>query len=233
VEIEQLPPVLPDFVAPDPADDEIDDVPRGEPRRLVAEAARTLARNAPEHELRAALGAAANALGDDPNDARALARAYRAALPYLVRDTAATPSVADAESTLAAMDSDDRLRFGVGLARAAIPALALDVELFEDEGYRYVATFPPAGSEGVDVAGKAAKWLTRRLTVDGDAPRVAMRRFLALLAEEAELERPTVAETIDRLLEEPMPEYPPNDRLFLALARGLVDEALAARGMPW
>ena len=67
----------------------------------------------------------------------------------------------------------------------------------------------------------------RRRRPAGDAP------FLAVLAEEVEVEMPLSAATIDRMLEEPMPAYPPNDRLFLALARGLVEEAVAERGFPW
>jgi hypothetical protein len=60
-----------------------------------------------------------------------------------------------------------------------------------------------------------------------------MRRFLAVLAEETEVELPLTAATIDRLLEEPMPSHPPKDTLFLELARGLVEEAVAERGFPW
>ena len=72
------------------------------------------------------------------------------------------------------------------------------------------------------------------MTVDGDdACRLAMRRFLAVLAEEVEVEMPLTAETLDRLLAEPMPAHPPNDALFLALARGLVEESVAERGFPW
>ena len=71
------------------------------------------------------------------------------------------------------------------------------------------------------------------MTVDGDDARLAMRRFLAVLAEEVEVEMPLTAETLDRLLAEPMPAHPPNDALFLALARGLVEEAVAERGFPW
>ena len=131
------------------------------------------------------------------------------------------------------MDEDERVERGPVLARAAAPALAVDLELLKDEGYRYVATYPPEGSEGVDVVGMAASWLTRRMTVDGDEARLAMRRFLAVLAEEVEIEMPLTAATIDRLLEEPMPAHPPKDALFLALARGLVEEAVAERGFPW
>ena len=103
----------------------------------------------------------------------------------------------------------------------------------KDEGYHYIAVFPPEGSEGVDIVGKAAKWLTRRMTMDGDAPRIAMRRFLALLAEEVEIELPVIAETLDRLLAAPMPPGPMQDPMFVALARGLVEEAVAERGFPF
>ena len=122
---------------------------------------------------------------------------------------------------------------GPALARAAVPALAVDVELLKDEGYRYVASYPPEGSEGVDVVGMAAAWLTRRMTVDGDEARLAMRRFLAVLAEEVEIDLPRTAATIDQLLAAPMPPHPPNDRPFLSLARGLVEEAITERGFPW
>ncbi len=137
------------------------------------------------------------------------------------------------EPLLEGMDEDERAERGPVLARAAAPALAVDLELLKDEGYRYVASYPPDGSEGVDVVGMAATWLTRRMTVDSDDARLAMRRFLAVLAEEVEVELPLTAATIDRLLAEPMPVHPPKDALFLALARGLVEEAVAERGFPW
>ena len=102
----------------------------------------------------------------------------------------------------------------------------------KDEGWRFVATYPPEGSEGVDVNGKAARWLTRRMTVEGDGPRVAMRRFLAPLAEQVEIELPLSAATLDALLAEPPPARVIQDRLFVAVARTLVDEAVTERGRP-
>jgi hypothetical protein len=60
-----------------------------------------------------------------------------------------------------------------------------------------------------------------------------MRRFLAVVAEEVEIELPLTAGTIDRILAEPMPAHPPHDRPFLSLARSLVEEAVAERGFPW
>jgi hypothetical protein len=131
------------------------------------------------------------------------------------------------------MDEEERVLRGPVLARAAAPALAVDLELLKDEGYRYVEVYPPAGSEGVDVVGMAATWLTKRMTVDGDDARLAMRRFLTVLAEEVEVEMPLTAETLDRLLAVDMPVAPFKDELFLALARGLVEEAIAERGFPW
>jgi hypothetical protein len=71
------------------------------------------------------------------------------------------------------------------------------------------------------------------MTMDGDAPRLAMRRFLALVAEEVEVDLPTCASALDTLLAEPMPQAPGQDRLFLALARGLVEESVAERGFPF
>jgi hypothetical protein len=163
----------------------------------------------------------------------AAAVAYRAALPLIARDEAVTSALAALEPTLAELDDEDRAQFAPVLARAAVPALGVDVELLKDEGYRYVATFPPEGSEGIDIVGKAASWLTRRMTMDGDAPRLAMRRFLALLAEEIEIDLPVSSAALDGLLAEPMPEAPGQDRMFLALARGLVEEAVAERGFPF
>ena len=159
--------------------------------------------------------------------------AYRAALPLIARDGAVTSALAGLEPTLAQLDDEDRAQFAPVLARAAVPALGVDVEQLKDEGYRYVATFPRAGSEGVDIVGKAASWLTRRMTMDGDAPRLAMRRFLAVLAEEVEVDLPSCATALDVLVAEPMPEAPTADRPFLALARGLVEEAVAERGFPF
>jgi hypothetical protein len=56
-----------------------------------------------------------------------------------------------------------------------------------------------------------------------------MRRFLALLAEEVEVDLPSrrrrsTASSRSR------PDAPAQDRLFVALARGLVEEAVAERG---
>jgi hypothetical protein len=234
-------------------------VPRGEPRRQLAQVAEALVTRAPEQELHEMLAAAAETLWADEARARvthalaahraeeltpqleaaagdsalALALAYHAALPLLARDERVRASLQELEPALAELDDEDRAQHGTVLARAAVPALAIDVELMKDEGYRFVAVFPPEGSEGVDIVGKAASWLTRRMTVDGDAPRVNMRRFLALLAEEVEIELPVTAETLDRLLAEPMPPAPIQDRMFLALARGLVEEAVAERGFPF
>ena len=209
------------------------EVPRGEPRRLLAAVAEALAAREPADVLRERLAAAAAAVDAPGDDELRLAVAYRLALPYLARDASIKEALADVEPLLDGMDEDERVERGPVLARAAAPALAVDLELLKDEGYRYVATFPPEGSEGVDVVGKAAAWLTRRMTVDGDDARLALRRFLAVLAEEVEIEMPMTAATVDRLLEEPMPPHPPKDVLFLALARGLVEEAVAERGFPW
>ena len=209
------------------------DVPRGEPRQLLAAVAGALAAREPADLLRERLAAAADAVDAPGDDPVRLALAYRLALPYLARDASIKEALADVEPLLEGMDEDERAERGPVLARAAAPALAVDLELLKDEGYRYVASYPPDGSEGVDVVGMAATWLTRRMTVDSDDARLAMRRFLAVLAEEVEVEMPLTAATIDRLLEEPMPMHPPNDALFLALARGLVEEAVAERGFPW
>lgn len=209
------------------------EVPRGEPRRLLAAVAEALAAREPADTLRDRLAAAADAVEAPGDDTLRLAVAYLLALPYLARDASIKEALADVEPLLDGMDEDERLERGPVLARAAAPALAVDLELLKDEGYRFVATFPPEGSEGIDVVGKAATWLTRRMTVDGDDARVAMRRFLAVLAEEIEVELPLTAATIDRLLDEPIPAHPPKDALFLALARGLVEEAVVERGFPW
>jgi hypothetical protein len=209
------------------------DVPRGEPRQLLAAVAGALAAREPADILRERLAAAADGVDAPGDDAVRLALAYRLALPYLARDASIKEALEDVEPLLEGMDEDERAERGPVLARAAAPALAVDLELLKDEGYRYVASYPPDGSEGVDVVGMAAAWLTRRMTVDSDDVRLAMRRFLTVLAEEVEVELPLTAATIDRLLEEPMPVHPPKDALFLALARGLVEEAVAVRGFPW
>ena len=212
-------------------------VPRGEARRLVAEVAKSLAARAPLSERDAKLAAAANALrelNDESADESALlALAYLAALRVLARDDSVTAPLAQLEPSLAQLDEDDRAQFAPTLARVAVPALGVDVELLKDEGYRYVATYTPEGSENVDVVGRAASWLTRRMTVVNNAPRLALRRFLALVAEEVEVDLPVTSALLDGLLEEPMPEAPGQDAPFLSLARGLVEEAMAERGPPW
>ena len=233
-------------------------VPRGEPRRLLAALVDALASRAPADEVAAKLTAAAGALVNDESRERverthveasenpaarlgtadapgrlALALAYRAALPLLARDERIRAPLEELESSFAELDADDRTRFGPVLARAAIPALGVDVALMKDEGYGFVAIYPPEGSEGVDIVGRAARWLTRLMTMDGDAPRQAMRRFLAVLAEEVEVDLPVISGTIDGLLAEPVPEAPQQDALFVALARGLVEEAVAERGFPF
>jgi hypothetical protein len=212
------------------------DVPRGEPRQLLAAVADALAAREPAPILGEKLTAAAAAVLDEEAQADerlAQAVAYRLALPYLARHEAVRGTLTEVEPLLEDLTEEELAERGPALARAAIPALAVDVELLKDEGYRYVATFPPEGSEGVDVVGKASAWLTRRMTVDGDDARLAMRRFLAVVAEDVEIELPLTAETIDRILAEPMPAHPPHDKPFLSLARGLVEEAVAERGFPW
>jgi hypothetical protein len=209
------------------------EIPRGEPRVLLAGVAEALVGREPAEALREKLAAAADAIQAPGEEDVRLALAYKLALPYLARDASIKEALAEVEPLLAGMDEDERRERGPVLARAAAPALAVDLELLKDEGYRFVATFPPAGSEGIDVVGKASIWLTKRMTVDGDDARLAMRRFLAVLAEEIEIEMPLTAATIDQLLGDAMPAHPPNDALFLALARGLVEEAVAERGFPW
>ena len=209
------------------------EIPRGEPRVLLAGVAEALVAREPAEALREKLTAAADAIQAPGDEDVRLALAYRLALPSLARDASIKEALAEVEPLLEGMDEDERRERGPVLARAAAPALAVDLELLKDEGYRFVATFPPAGSEGIDVVGKASIWLTKRMTVDGDDARLAVRRFLAVLAEEIEIEMPLTAATIDRLLEDAMPPHPPNDALFLALARGLVEEAVAERGFPW
>ncbi len=233
--------------------------PRGEPRRLLADVAKGLAARAPESERQLALEEAAEAVWDaaarervaqvlaqrgaaeraaqvdaaTPDNPLALALAYSLALPYLARDETVQAPLEELEPTFAAFDDDDRRSFGPVLARAATPSLPLDLELMKDEGYYFVSVYPPEGSEGVDIVGRAATWLTKRMTMDGDAPRVVMRRFLPLLAEEVEVELPAVAATLDLLLSEPAPPAPAGDKLFVSLARGLVEEVVAERGFPF
>lgn len=212
-------------------------VPRGEPRRLVAELARSLAAREPLPERDAKLAAAASALrelnAEFEDESTPLGLAYLAALRVLARDESVIGPLAQLEPALAQLDEDDRAQFAPALARAAVPALGVDVELLKDEGYRFVATYIREGSENVDIVGRAASWLTRRLTVVNDAPRLAMRRFLALVAEEVEVDLPVTSALLDGLVEEPMPAAPTQDAPFLSLARGLVEEAMAERGPPW
>lgn len=232
-------------------------VPRGDPRRRLAEVVDALAARASLEEVQDALAAAAEALWDDAARDRvedvlearhagiadldpagadgplALAVAYRAALPLLARDERVQTPLRELETSFAGLDEDDRSRFGPVLARAAVPVIGLDLASMKDEGYYFVSVYPPEGSEGVDIVGKAAIWLTKRMTMDDDAPRTAMRRFLALLAEEVEVELPLVSATLDAQLAEPVPAAPHLDPLFVALARGLVEEAVEERGFPF
>jgi len=219
--------------------DELDgvfEVPRGEPRRLLAAVADSLAVRETPPERDTKLTAAAEALRElnaQLDNSSALALAYLLALPMLARKESVVAPLAALEPVLASLDEGDREQFAPTLARAAVPALGVDVELLKDEGYAYVATYPPEGSENVDIVGRAASWLTRRMTVVNDAPRLAMRRFLALLAEEIEVELPVASGLVDAQLAEPMPTAPVEDAPFLSLARGLVEEAMAERGPPW
>jgi hypothetical protein len=211
------------------------EVPRGEARKRVAAVADALAQRKPEAELQPLLAAAAELLvgADEAGSDLRHAVAYDAALPVLARSEAVKAELAAAEPVLAAMDDEDRARYAPALARAAVPALAVDVEQMKAEGYEFVAIYPPAGSEGVDVVGRAANWLTRRLTMEDEGPRVAMRRFLAILAEEVEVDLPIVSGLLDELAAEPLLDHPPNDAAFLSLARGLIEEAIREHGFPW
>lgn len=211
------------------------DVPRGDARRAVAAVAEALAKRKPDAELEALLTAAAELLvgADEAGTDLAHAVAYTAALPLLARSETVRAELAAAEQVLAAMDDEGRAEFAPALARAAVPALAVDVEQMKAEGYEFVAIYPPAGSEGVDVVGRAANWLTRRMTMEDEGPRVAMRRFLAVLAEEVEVDLPVVSGLLDELVAEPMSDRPSDDAAFLSLARGLIEEAIGERGFPW
>jgi hypothetical protein len=160
--------------------------------------------------------------------------AYRGALRRLARHPSVTAVLREFEPVLAAVDdADDRVEYALSLTRLAVPALRIDVAEEKDQGYRYVASYPPEGSEGVDIAGKAAKWLARKLTLEGNEPRIAMRRHLGLLAQEHAVALPVTAQTLRALLAEPPAERPDADRLFVALTRSLVLEALVERGPPW
>ena len=209
------------------------EVPGYEPQTALLAVADALATREPAETLRERLTEAADALDLPGEEDIRIALAWKLALPYLARDESMKDALADVEPLLEAMDEEERIVRGPALARAAAPAIAVDLELLKDEGYRYVETYPPAGSEGVDVVGMAATWLTKRMTVDGDDARLAMRRFLAVLAEEIEVDMPLTAQTIGALLEEAPPPHPFKDALFLALARGLVEEAVEERGFPW
>ena len=212
------------------------EVPRGEPRRLLAAVANSLAAREPPPERDAKLTAAAEALRELNallDNSSALALAYLLALPMLAREESVVAPLAALEPALAQLDEGDRLQFAPTLARAAVPAIGVDIELLKDDGYGYVATYTPAGSENVDVVGRAASWLTRRMTVVNDAPRLAMRRFLRILAEEIEVQLPVTSALLDQMLDEPVPAAPVDDAPFLSLARGLVEETMAERGPPW
>jgi hypothetical protein len=84
----------------------------------------------------------------------ALALAYRAALPLLARDERVHAPLKELEISFVEFDDEDRQRFGPVLARAATPALGVDIALMKDEGYSFVAIYPPEGSEGVDIVGR-------------------------------------------------------------------------------
>ena len=141
---------MPTFTHPDllaEADSAEVDVPRGEARKRVAAVADALAQRKPEADVRALLTEAAELLvsADEAGTDRGHAIAYRAALPVLARSEAVRAQLAAAEPVLAAMDEEERARFAPGLARAAVPALAVDVEQMKAEGYEFVAIYPPAG----------------------------------------------------------------------------------------
>jgi hypothetical protein len=209
------------------------EVAEGEPVRALAAVADALATREPAEALRERLLEAADALEAPGEEDVRVALAWKLSLPHLARDESIEDALADVEPLLEAMDEDERIVRGPALARAAAPAIAVDLELLKDEGYRYVETYPPAGSEGVDVVGMAATWLTKRMSVDGDDARLAMRRFLAVLAREIEADMPLTAQTLDALLADEPPLLPFKDVLFVALARGLVEEAIEERGFPW
>jgi hypothetical protein len=212
----------------------------------VAQLADALAGRAPEADellasaaeavwgdaVRARLSQSADVTGKEALLAETIA--YRGALRRLARHPSVTATLTEIEPVLAAVDdTDDRAEYALGLARLAVSAVRIDVVEEMDQGYRYVASYPPEGSEGVDIAGKAAKWLARKLTLDGDERRIAMRRYLELLAREHEVTLPITAQTLGALLAEPPPERPDADRLFVSLTRSLVLAALAERGPPW
>ena len=147
-------------------------VPRGEPRRQLADLVSALATRAPAHEVHAKLAIVAEALWNEELRARvgqvldmrnadraglldmpadrnsvALALAYRRAASARSR-RAGAGTLKELEPSFAQLDEEDRERFGPVLARASTPAIGLDLELMKDEGYQFVAIFPPEGSEG-------------------------------------------------------------------------------------
>jgi hypothetical protein len=76
------------------------EVPRGEPRQLLAAVAAALAAHEPADVLRERLSAAADAIDAPGDDEVRLALAYRLSLPYLARDASIKEALADVEPLL-------------------------------------------------------------------------------------------------------------------------------------
>ncbi|MGH3094166.1 MAG: hypothetical protein ACRDOG_17800 [Gaiellaceae bacterium] len=158
----------------------------------------------------------------------ALALVYESAATVLSRANRNYELTAALEERLEGTPVDEHRALTLPLAATGIPAARIEGEEADEATARFIESFPAEWAELPEAADQAAHWLARSLATD--ERREAMRSALRALADSAPEEFPRVSAALTDLLEEPTPEDPADDDLWVNLCVGLVQEELALFG---
>lgn len=158
----------------------------------------------------------------------ALALVYESAATLLLRANRNYELMAALEERLEGSPVDEHAALTLPLAATGIPAARFEGEEAGEAAARFIESFPAEWAELPEAADQAAHWLARELATD--ERREAMRSALRGLTESAPEEFPRVSAALTALLEEPTPDDPADDDLWVNLCVGLVQEELAFLG---
>lgn len=158
----------------------------------------------------------------------ALALVYESAATLLSRANRNYELAAALEERLEGTPVDEHRALTLPLAATGIPAARIEGEEADEAAARFIESFPAEWAELPEAADQAAHWLARSLATD--ERREAMRSALRALADSAPEEFPRVSSALTALLEEPTPDDPADDDLWVNLCVGLVQEELALFG---
>jgi hypothetical protein len=155
--------------------------------------------------------------------ARALA--IRAATTLLTRANRNREQVEEVEHVLADTPPEEHRAHVLPLARAALLGVEIPPDEADEAVTRFVESFPEDWEDLPAAADQSAHWLARTLATD--ERRAGMRAALAELRDTAAEDYPLTADALAALLEEPQPDDPADDDLWVNLVVGLAQEQLA------